>query len=296
MQGGLSRIIDAAAKTVGPSCIFRNAPVSEIYELPDGKLELGIRGIAPTKRIFDKVVLAVPPAAIQQGIRTRPKWSYMKERAIQAIHEGPLYKMGLHFQTRFWEQTADPCFGGQTQTDLRIRWIVYPSNDIGSSKSGCLMVYAGMTDALRWSWTTHQERVKLVMEDLNTFCRPQGVDVYSQFIEAFDMQWPSEAGGGNTMYLPGQYSRFHDVMKKPEGNIYFAGEHISRHHTWVAGGIESAHQATEQLLGGQSLPGLGSQAKVQSGPTELDSQLPHMETGIALGSRVKMGTSLTAKA
>ncbi|POS68682.1 L-amino acid oxidase [Diaporthe helianthi] len=212
VQRGLSRIIDVAAKTLGPSCIFRNAPVSEIYELPDGKLELGIGGIAPTKRVFDKVVLAVSPAAIQQGIRTRPKWSYMKERAIQAIHEGPLYKIGLHFQTRFWEHTAEPCFGGQTQTDFRIRWIVYPSNYIGSHKSGCLMVYAGMTDALRWSWTTHQERVKLVMEDLNTFFSPQGVDIYVQFIEAFDMHWPSEAGGGNTMYLPGQYSRFHDVI------------------------------------------------------------------------------------
>lgn len=296
MQGGLSRIIDAAAKRLGSSCIFRNAPVSEIHELSDGKLELVIGGIAPAKHSFDKVILAVPPAAIQQGIRTRPKWSYLKERAIQAIHEGPLYKMGLHFQTRFWEQTAQPCFGGQTQTDLRVRWIVYPSNDIGSSKSGCLMVYAGMTDALRWSWTTHQERIKLVLQDLNTFFGPQGVDVYGQFIEAFDMHWPSEAGGGNTMYLPGQFSRFHDIMKNPEGNIYFAGEHISRHHTWVAGGIESAHHAAEQVLDGQSLPGLGSEVKASTDSSHLDAQIPHMETGIAIGSQINIGTSLTAKA
>ncbi|KAF3769361.1 FAD/NAD(P)-binding domain-containing protein [Cryphonectria parasitica EP155] len=253
VKGGLTCITDAAAKALGPSSVFRNAPVTEIHELPDGKLELVIEGIAPHKRLFDKIILALPPAAIQ-NIRVRPKWSFMKERAIQAIHEGPLYKMGLHFQTRFWEQTASPCFGGQTQTDLRIRWIVYPSNDLGSSDTGCLMVYAGMTDALRWSWTTRQQRVKLALEDLNTFFRHQGVDVYSQFIEAFDVHWPSEVGGGNTMYLPGQFTRFHDVMKQPEGNIYFAGEHISRHHTWVAGGIESAHQTVEQLLGGMPLP------------------------------------------
>lgn len=291
--------------------------MSEIHEVSDGKLELVIGGIAPGKRTFDKVVLAVPPAAIQQGIRTRPKWSYLKERAIQAIHEGPLYKMGLHFQTRFWEHTAQPCFGGQTQTDLRIRWIVYPSNDIGSSKSGCLMVYAGMTDALRWSWTTHQERIRLVLEDLNTFFKPQGVDVYSQFIESFDMHWPSEAGGGNTMYLPGQFTRFHEVMKKPEGNVYFAGEHISRHHTWIAGGIESAHHAVEQVLGGEPLPGLGSQPKASTDSTQidvgslvkalaestqveasaqLDAQVPHIETGLAIGSKLKTGTSLAAKA
>lgn len=90
-----------------------------------------------------------------------------------------------------------------------------------------------------------------MLQDLNTFFSSQSVDVYGQFIEAFDIHWPSEAGGRITMYLPGQFSRSHDILKSPEGNIYFAGEHISRHHTWVTGGIESAHHAAEQVLDGQ---------------------------------------------
>ncbi|PSR84455.1 putative L-amino acid oxidase [Coniella lustricola] len=294
VKGGLTRIVESAAKVLGPACVFRNAPVTEIHELPDNKLKLVVGGIAPLERTFDKVILALPPVAIQ-NIQVRPKWSFVKERAIQAIHEGPLYKMGLHFRTRFWEHTDSPCFGGQTQTDLRIRWIVYPSNDLGSSNTGCLMVYSGMTDALRWSWTPQSQRVRLALEDLNTFFSQQGVDVYSQFIEAFDVHWPSEVGGGNTMYLPGQYTRFHDVMKQPEGNIYFAGEHISRHHTWVAGGIESAHQTVEELLGGSSLPVLGSTVATSTVPKDLprrvESQSSHYSIQDTALAAVIMQTS-----
>jgi monoamine oxidase len=257
----------------------------EIYELPDGKSKLVIEGIPPRELHFDKVILALPPAAIH-NIRVRPKWSYMKERAIQAIHEGPLYKMGLHFQTRFWEHSSSPCFGGQTQTDLRIKWIVYPSNDLGSAGSGCLMVYAGMTDALRWSWTPREQRVKLVLEDLNDFFRHQGIDVFSQFIESFDVHWPSEIGGGNTMYLPGQFSRFHEAMKQPEGNFYFAGEHISRHHTWIAGGIESAHRAAELTLGGLPLPVLGSVGRDSvAGVSTTDLSIEKNHNGMSVNAK-----------
>ncbi len=191
--------------------------------------------------------------------------------------------MGLHFHTRFWEQIDEPCFGGQTQTDLRVRWIVYPSNDLRSKGSGCLIVYNGMTDALRWSWMQREERLKLVLEDLDRFFSKQGVNIYEQYIDAFDVNWPSEVGGGNTMYLAGQFTRFHEAMKKPEGNVYFAGEHMSRHHTWVAGAVETAHQAVQQMLGDYKLPALGSYGP----PSEVYQTAP-----VVLGLKAARGVAI----
>lgn len=260
IKGGLSRIIEEAAGLLGSSAV-RNAPVNEIVELPDGRVRLGIQGLVPHHRTFDKVILAIPPAAVQ-SIQARPKWPYLKEQAIRSIHEGPLYKMGMHFRTRFWEHTGpnDATAGGQSQTDLRVRWIVYPSNDIGSPGSGCLIMYSGMTDAMRWSWLSREQRVRNALEDLNAFFIHQGINVYEQYIESFDVCWPSGLAAANTMYLPGQFTRFFEVMKQPEGNVYFAGEHMSRHHTWVAGGVESAHETCQKLLGRQELLGLGSKS------------------------------------
>lgn len=135
-------MIDVAADLIGPDNIIRNAPVHMVEEL-DNHLILTAGRFTQHRKAYDKVMFAVPPAAIQK-LRSRPQWSLIKETAIRAIHEGPLYKMGLHFRRRFWEQVSKPSFGGQDQTDLRIRWIVYPSNDLGSLGSGCLVAYCGM--------------------------------------------------------------------------------------------------------------------------------------------------------
>ena len=151
ISGGLSRVIEAAAELIGSENIIRNAPVHSIEEA-DSHLILTAGSFTPHRKVYDKVLMAIPPAAIQK-LRSRPKWSLIKETAIRSVHEGPLYKMGLHFRRQFWEHVSEPSFGGQDQIDLRIRWIVYPSNDLGSSGSGCLVVYCGMTDALRWSWS-----------------------------------------------------------------------------------------------------------------------------------------------
>jgi hypothetical protein len=47
-----------------------------------------------------------------------------------------------------------------------------------------------------------------------------------------------------------------NVARQPEGNIYFAGEHLSVHHTWIVGALDSALLACQQLLGDPSLPPL----------------------------------------
>ena len=265
-------MIDVAAELIGSANIIRNAPVHGIEEL-DRHLILTAGSLTQHRKVYDKVLLAIPPAAIQK-LRSRPKWSLVKETAIRAVHEGPLYKMGLHFRRRFWEHVSEPSFGGQDQTDLRIRWIVYPSNDLGSSGSGCLVVYCGMTDALRWSWSKWEERLRLVLEDLDQCFRIQGVDVYAEFIEAFDARWPSESSFSNTLYLPGQFSRLHQAMGRPEGNVYFAGEHLSIHHTWIAGAIGTASDAVKSMLGNSSLKRLGDTSMLDAaGPVRLGWQI-----------------------
>lgn len=264
-------MIDVAADLIGSSNIVRNATVHGVEEL-DSHLILTAGNFAQFRKVYDKVLFAIPPAAIQK-LRSRPRWSLAKETAIRAIHEGPLYKMGLHFRRRFWEQVNEPSFGGQDQTDLRIRWVVYPSNDLGSTGSGCLVAYCGMTDALRWSWSKPDERLRLILEDLDKCFRRQGVEVYAEFIEASDARWPSESSFSNTMYLPGQFSRFHEAMRKPEGNVYFAGEHISIHHTWIAGSTDTAADAVRCMLGDDSLKRLGDSSKLDTEPVRFGWQV-----------------------
>lgn len=240
IQGGMSRLTENASNLIGFGNIHINAQVDQILENPDGKITLKTTGPVEHVGTFDKVVLAIPPPAALQSIRVRPTWSFMKEQALRSTHYEPLYKIGLHFRTRFWDNLPDPCFGGQSVTDLRFRWIVYPSNDLGSPDSGVLLLYCWMNDAYRMASIPRNQHIRLALHDLQRFYADMHVDVYGQFLDAFDVCWSQESVTGDAMFLPGQFSRFYDASRRSEGNINFAGEHLSRHHTWIGGAVDSA--------------------------------------------------------
>ncbi|MCJ1282850.1 hypothetical protein MMC26_002176 [Xylographa opegraphella] len=263
VAGGMSRLTQSAANLIGRTNIHLNSPVTGILERPDCRITLTTSGPVIRSDTFDRVILAIPPGALHT-MRERPTWSFMKEQALRGMHYEPLYKIGLHFRTRFWEQCTRPCFGGQSTTDLRFRWIVYPSNGLGAPGSGVLLLYSWMTDAARWQAIPHDERIRLALHDLQRFFTDDGIDVYEQYIEAFDVAWSCESATGDAMFLPGQFSRFHDVARRPEGNVYFAGEHLSRHHTWIAGAVESAMATVGQMLGREMIA-LGEEFATEAG-------------------------------
>ena len=62
-------------------------------------------------------------------------------------------------------------------------------------------------------------------------------------------------------------------MRQPEGNVYFAGEHISIHHTWIAGATDTAADAVKCMLGNGSLKRLGDSSKLDAGPVRLGWQV-----------------------
>lgn len=245
----MSRLIDAAANVVGADNIHMNALVKKIHIGANGRIKLFIDGVSPRTRVFDRVIMAIPLSSLKNMLE-RPCWSFGKEQAISATYYEPLYKMGLHFRSRFWENFTHPRFGGQSITDLRVRWVIYPSNDLGSSGSGVLLIYSWMMDAARWSAMHFDERVQLALHELGTFFagEDETLDITKEFIEAFDITWSSHSSTGGCMYLPGQFSRFSEEAGRPEGNIYFAGEHLSRHHAWIAGAIRSASAAVKEML------------------------------------------------
>src|SRR5712671_841299 len=126
---GMSRLPLAMAHLVGHKHITLNARVTGIRNEVDGKVTISFsRHNGSAKATFDKIIMAIPPCALKM-IANRPSWSGDKELAIRSMHFESLYKMGLRFKTRFWERVGPvPCKGGQSTTDLPIRWIVYPSN------------------------------------------------------------------------------------------------------------------------------------------------------------------------
>lgn len=262
---GMSRLPEAMAALVGYDNITYGARVNSLALNKDGRVTVIATGYNGQLEVqFDKVVLAVPPAALKM-LMARPRWGPEKEMAIRSIHFEALYKMGMRFKYRFWEKVGqNPSKGGQSTTDLPIRWVVFPSNGIGSDGPGVLLVYAWMTDSTTWVPLTPIERRSLAIHNLEELYKGRlGKDkdgklitVESLLMETSDVVWSMSTATGDAMFLPGQFLDRFDPARQPEGNIYFAGEHLSFHHTWISGAADSALQTTRDLLKKPDLPPL----------------------------------------
>ncbi|KAJ7804420.1 hypothetical protein B0H14DRAFT_2884116 [Mycena olivaceomarginata] len=254
---GMSRLPRAMEALIGRGKITYGARVQGLrvikagYEKPPGdwhlhwppmktkQIEVTATGYnGRLTMLFDKVVMA--------------------EMAIRSMFIVPLYKMGMRFKRRFWESTqnAAPSLGGQSTTDLPIRWIVYPSNGIESGDSGVLVIYAWMTDATSWTPLTTVERRSLAIQNLEKVysgCLDAGETIASLLIETADAVWSDLNSTGDSFGLPGQFLDRFDQGRKAEGNIYFAGEHLSYHHTWISGAAESALYVVRDMLNDQTI-------------------------------------------
>ena len=244
---GMDRLPQAMAHIIKYDNITFGARVTSIRPDKDqnDKIVITANGYNGTLRaVFDKVILAIPPASLKM-LADRPLWHPQKEMAIRSMHFESLYKMGMRFKTRFWEHETPKTKGGQSTTDLPIRWIVYPSNGIDDEGPGVLLVYAWMTDSQTWLPFSPYERRSLALYCLSLVYPDSGV--YDLLIETFDVAWSTRSATGDAMFLPGQFVARFEPARKPEGSIYFAGEHLSRHHTWIAGALESASYTVKQI-------------------------------------------------
>ena len=253
IKNGMCRLPEACATVIGKENITMGALVYKI-DVEGGKVAVtySTDGCVPSRNPkiekFDKLLVAVPPPVIR--VMERPRWSSGKEEAIRACNIQPTYKLGMQFKTRFWEnpkKVEHPTFGGQSTTDLPSRWIVYPSYGIGDNRKGVLLVYSWSTDALNMVPATDEQRKSRALLDLQKLY-PE-VDISSEFTGEYQsINWATEWSTGVADFLPGQFSHLLPYLKQPEGNIYFAGEHISTRHGWIVGALDSALNACIQMF------------------------------------------------
>jgi monoamine oxidase len=157
----------------------------------------------------------------------------------------PRSKILLQVRSRFWERT-DGILGGTTTTDLPIRRLVYPSHSDPEERRGVLLAsYTWGQDAIRWAALPEEDRITLALKDV--------AKIHPQVLEEYEggasHAWHSDpwAGGAFALFAPGQEAALHSDALRPEGRVYFAGEHCSLWHAWIQGALESGIRAAQQI-------------------------------------------------
>ena len=201
-----------------------------------------------------------------------------KMRAIRNLTYASSAKVLFSCRERFW-QSKYGIFGSGSQQDSINRQIYYPSDvEIDESqpliaksllntvigqytqypkpkrpdttpKSGALVgSYCWGSDARRLGSLNHKDRAKVVLDAVGKI-HPEVLepgmilDSVSIFWDEFD--WTS---GAFCFMKPKDFELYYHDTIKPEGNLFFAGEHCSLDQGWIQGAISSSLNTVLQLV------------------------------------------------
>jgi monoamine oxidase len=166
------------------------------------------------------------------------------QRAIRQLRYDASAKILMQFRRRFWEDD-DGIFGGGSVTDLPIRAVYYPDHHRETGRGILLASYTWNEDAQRWGSLSPSDRVTQALENLAQI-HPQAP---AEFETGATCMWHHDefAGGAFALFDPGQQTRLHDTIVRPEGRLYFAGEHTSLAHAWIQGAVESGLRTAIQI-------------------------------------------------
>jgi monoamine oxidase len=184
--------------------------------------------------------IVTAPFPVLRHVEVLHPFPRAKQRAIRQLHYDASAKIFFQTRDRFWE-TEDGIVGGGTVTDLPIRNLYYTNYGKETGRGILLASYTWSEDAQRWGSLSPENRIVQALEDVEQI-HPQ---IRHSFEAGASKMWHDDefAGGAFALFDPGQQTLLYDEIVKPEGRIYFAGEHASLYHAWIQGAIESGLRA-----------------------------------------------------
>ncbi len=242
IAGGMDRLPEAFYGALADRIRF-GAEVRAIDQGPDSvtihyKTEAGRFSVTG-----DYAVCAIPFSVLRHVDVLKP-FSREKQRAVRQLNYSASTKILFQVAERVWE-ADDGIFGGATVTDLPIRRLNYPTPDPTTSRGVLLASYTWSQDAARWGAMDPETRLEEALDDV--------VQIHPRVREVFEVgashAWYNDrwASGAFALFAPEQQTQLQADIVRPEGRVYFAGEHCSLHHAWIQGALESGIRAAREI-------------------------------------------------
>lgn len=240
--GGTHGIAKAFEKRVGHQITF-GAAVQEIRQTPTGVTALYKDKAGQHKTATGEFCVCAIPLSVLRSIPSN--FAAPVQAAISSVEYARTGKIGLQFQRRFWEED-DRIYSGISHTNLPITQIMYPATGYFGRKGVLVGYYNFEEDAALFGALPPDERTKLALT--------QGAKIHPQYPREFDnhafsVAWhkvPYTLGGWAGWDRDGRTAAY-ETLTRPDGRVYFAGEHMSYLTGWMAGALESARAAVTAI-------------------------------------------------
>jgi len=187
-------------------------------------------------------LICAVPFAVQKNIEVSPAFSVEKQRAIEQLPYLSASKIFLQSRKRFWVSEGLSGFG---TTDLPISQ-VWDVTYKQPGTRGILQAFPISLHSRRVTGMAERERINFALAQVEM--------IYPGMQEHFEggvtKCWDEDewARGATSFYKPGQFSSLLPHVARPEGKIYFAGEHTSVWiDGWMQGALESGNRVAREV-------------------------------------------------
>ena len=238
--GGMDQIAMAMQKKIAP-VLKTGAEVTNIVNTEKGVTVTFKEDAAEHSVIADGCICTIPLPVLSN---ISNNFSGDVSRAIDTIGYMQTGKIGLQFKRRFWEED-DQLYGGITHTNNELTQIFYPSYDYLGKKGILIGYYNFNAKAKATGELSYADREKLALQK-GRLIHPQ---YDAEFESSFSVTWQKTKYnlGGWAEYNSDTRATQYPLLLKPEGRVYFAGEHLTYLNAWMAGAFESARSVVTSL-------------------------------------------------
>jgi monoamine oxidase len=254
LSGGMSRLAERLADRIrGP--ILHGREVVALHARDDGVglvLRHGSRDLTGQY----PVTLCTLPFSVLRGM-TLTGVDDDKREVIRSVEYGAATKVALHCREAFWER--DGITGGGSATGGRTRQTYYPPRE-GDPALGAVLLgsYAIAEDADLLGRIPAPARHEAVIGELTRLYPELGEP--GTVLGAASMAWAGHRWSNGCTSRRWRHGKDADGRAeemrraaRPQGRLFFAGEHCSSTPAWINGAIESALAAVTAIdtaLGG----------------------------------------------
>ncbi len=206
----------------------------------------GIRAICKTGNgtetlAADRAILAIPFSMLRR-VAVEPLFSPEKTKAIQELSYYEATRFLLQTKSRFWEP-ARLTGGARTDGPADI-W------DMGYGQKGARGLISLTTGN-----TAIERQLGVLPQTARTdfgvnLAKQAFPEIEAELQKSFVQRWAQDpyARGAFTVFHPGQMGLWVPVLGRPEGRVYFAGEHTAPWNGWMEGALWSGERAAQEIL------------------------------------------------
>uniref|UniRef100_A0A4X2LKK2 Amine oxidase n=1 Tax=Vombatus ursinus TaxID=29139 RepID=A0A4X2LKK2_VOMUR len=268
ITGGFDQLPKALHDSLIPGTVYLHSQAEQVirdgnyvhivHQTPDP--------LQPHACLTANYAIVATTAKAARLLHLHPPLSPGKEDALRSIHYNSATKVILACTKRFWEQ--DGIYGGKSITDRPSQFIYYPNHDFPKGTGVILASYTLDDDSTFFAAMDQKRVVDVVLEDLAAIHNRPKEELQAFCPYSVVKRWNQDpySMGGFAFFTPYQYVDYFQELFKPEGRIYFAGEHTTLPHGWIDTTIKSGLRAAQSIQEAVELLKQDKEAKKETMP------------------------------